>query len=98
MVFVLLVRFAEAQREPIHVHRFLAIDAARLDRLRQELVDAIRRLMVDTRMAFFERSFEFLRHLVLAVVVRGWLVGGWWFCVCNSFVGCIAKMGFETEK
>lgn len=67
MVLALLVRFAEAQREAIDVHGFLAVDAARLDRLRQELVDAIGGLMVDAGVALLERPLELLGDLVLCV-------------------------------
>lgn len=86
MVFALLVRFAEAQREAIDVNGFLAIDAARLDGLREEFVDSIGWLMVDAGVAFLEGPLELFGHLVLGLLDTdmmwtGWLVEGEGSCV-----------------
>lgn len=80
MVFAFLVRFAEAQREAIDVDRFLAIDAARLDGLREEFVDSIGGLVVDAGVAFLEGPLELFGHLVLGGV-------GWGGRVCGRIKG-----------
>lgn len=58
---------AELQREPVDVRGLLLVDAARLDRLREKLVHAVRRLVVEARVALLERPLELVGRLRLAV-------------------------------
>lgn len=49
---------------------FTLQDGTHLNGLRQEFIDAIRRLMVDARVSFLKRSFELLGHFVLEMFER----------------------------
>lgn len=65
MILAFLVLLAELQGDPLHVDRLFTIDAPRLDRLREELVDPVRRLMVHAGVPFLEGPFELVGDLVL---------------------------------
>jgi hypothetical protein len=55
----------KAKREQVDVGGLLAVHGARVNGLRQVLVDAVRGLVVHRRVALFQRPFELLRHFIL---------------------------------
>lgn len=67
MITFLLLALAEVQSDAIYVRSLFAINRTSLYRLRQKLVDAIRWLVINTRMTLLEWSFELFRHLILVM-------------------------------
>lgn len=49
----------------MYVSSLLPVHGARVDRLREILVHAVRGLVVHRRMTLFQRSLKLLRHFIL---------------------------------